>query len=852
MCSVSHLYHFCATLTSGPSSNRAPIFTFNTTGVKSITAKVTLPISVDVSVREACGQSAWGAEKTAKRDAAFEAYIQLYRAGLISDNLLPIRALDEDIAEIKTEVAKVPSLVTIAGQLNPWHLVAGQWQAMKDSSGLHCFDVSLHQDNETVATMQMLLPCALPAIPTITLYWDARTTFRATICPRSPMVTLCIHPEMAAPSTTLLLHSVFRSRMDLTKADFVALFIPSEGEDPIKWAERCAGTIKGDKLKQIDVSTLSLNKLGIIRDQSQNGVPHIPRGFPNGIPEGEVDASEAQNMGNDEAGLLLQVARFPKRMDFLHKVSEHNQKPGSRKYEALLKPEDCEIDKLPIPYAYFAAIVPSVLHRVGVRLVAAHLCNTLLAAAVFKNLDLVVTAITTSAAQEPTNYQRQEFLGDSVLKFLTSVTLASEHLRWPEGHLSRAKDHIVSNASLARAALAAGLGSFIVTEPFTGSKWRPIYVADQLENSTGQPRQLSTKTLADVVEALIGATFLDGDFTKVKVMLKVFLPKVSWSVLEDSSEVLHSAHQATDTSIIYPSHFAQLEQLVGYTFILKSLPLESLTDSSYMGSNVTTSYERLEFLGDVCLDIIVATTSFNHEPPIATHGLHLIRSAVVNANFLAFLCLALSTSVPRTNITTGSKRNDVRFWETSTPIHIWNFLRHASATIRKAQQDIIKRYESLKSPILECLQVGSHIPWALLARLDAPKFFSDIIESLIGAIYIDSRGSLAACSAYLERLGVMGYLRRLLEGGVALYHPKEELGQLADTESVKYEVFREEAEGKGEEKRLGCIVRVGEREVARVGDGVSVMEVETRAAEEAGRVLKGARADWARKRKFDV
>ncbi|KAI4095920.1 MAG: hypothetical protein Q9206_000152 [Seirophora lacunosa] len=836
---VSHLYHFCATLTTGPFSNRAPVFSVKPAGHKTFTARVLLPISVDASVREACS-SAWETEKSAKRDAAFEAYIQLYRAGLVSDNLLPVQAYDEQVAEIQTEVAKIANLVEVAGQLNPWHLVGRDWQTRtggQDLSTLHCFDVALHCEDEAVATVQMLLPCSLRVLPTFLLYWDARTVFSATIRPRSAPASQSTYPQVAAQSTALLLRSVFRNRMDIEKTDFIAFFLPAEGEDPLEWTQRFVGTIKGEEFKPTDVSNLSLNKLGMARDLSQHGRAYVIRGFQVGSLE--APATEYQSTEGDENGLYLQVSRFPKRTDFLHKVSERDEQTPAIRYTTLLKAEDCEVDKLPTPYAYFAAIIPSVLHRIGVSLVGTHLCNTLLAPASVENLELVVTALSTSAAREPTNYQRQEYLGDSVLKFLTSLTLTSDHLRWPEGHLSRAKDHIVSNASLAKAALAIGLDKFILTKSFTGSKWRPLYVAEQLEEPTGQPRLLSTKTLADVVEALIGAAFLDGGFAKAIGILKVLLPKPAWSLVEERNEILRTTHQASESSIICPPHFTQLEELVGYAFTLKSLALEALTDSSYIGPNVTTSYERLEFLGDACLDIIVATTSFNHEPPVTTHGLHLIRSAVVNADFLAFLSLTLCMSVPRATIATGNRENDVSVSETSVPLHLWNFMRHASPALRQAQQGVIERYDSLEASISESLQRLSYIPWALLARLQAPKFLSDIVESLLGAIYIDSHGSLAACEAFLERLGVMGYLRRLLEGGVALYHPKEELGQLADTETVRYEVFREE----GEEKRLGCVVRVGEREVAKAVDGVSVMEVETRAAEEAVRLLKGERGN---------
>ncbi|KAL8874525.1 MAG: hypothetical protein Q9174_000163 [Haloplaca sp. 1 TL-2023] len=834
---VSHLHHFCATISTRQFGGLAPLFDIQEQA-GNFTASVSLPISVDASVREAHGLSAWKTEKNAKRDAAFEAYAQLYRAGLLSDNLLPLRGYDEDVQEAKAPVGSIASLVQVSGQFNPWHTVARQWDSDETMSQLHAFDIELRYKSETTATMRMLIPCNLPAIPPVNLYWDASNTFTATVQQSIAVQFGSSHVESAIACTSLLLSSVFASRMDAKKTDFVALFTPSTTHDGHKWNERFNGTIKGDHLQHLDMSSVSPSKFGIVRE---NGARYILKGIQDGSSQIDEVSSEYDSAGNERPYILLQVSRFPKRSDFLHPVSIQNQQSARRTFQALLQAKDCEIDRLPLAYARFAAFVPSILHRMGLRLTAAHLCASLLAPVHFEDLELVVTAITTSAAQEPTNYQRQEFLGDSVLKFLTSLTLVSEHLRWHEGILSHAKDHIVSNASLAKAALSTGLDRFIQTRTFTGSKWRPLYVSELLECPAGEPRELSTKTLADVVEALIGAAFLSEGFDEAMNVLKIFLPSVPWASVRDRNETLFSA--AEQIPIRYPSHYTQLEDLIGYSFTLESLPLEALTDSSFVGSNVSTSYERLEFLGDVCLDIIVSATSFNHSPPVPTHGLHLIRTAVVNAHFLAFVCLTLSISVPRNNVVTGSKPSEISLTETFVQQHIWSFLRHASPAIRRAQQDCIKRYEELKTPILEALEHGTRIPWALLARLEAPKFFCDIIESVIGAIYIDSHGSLAACEAFLEKLGVMGYLRRLLDGGVALYHPKEELGKLANTEKVTYEISMEDGGDGAGEKRLGCRILIGEREVLRVGDGSSQMEVETRAAEEAVQLIKSEKME---------
>lgn len=97
-------------------------------------------------------------------------------------------------------------------------------------------------------------------------------------------------------------------------------------------------------------------------------------------------------------------------------------------------------------------------------------------------------------------------------------------------------------------------------------------------------------------------------------------------------------------------------------------------------------------------------------------------------------------------------------------------------------------------------------------------------------------------------------MRRILDQHVHIWHPKEELGVFADMEKVRYALGiddrpnEEESgaeEGEEEEEREGvvytCAVWVGEREVVRVGGGVSKEEVKTKAAERAVGILKRER-----------
>ena len=62
-------------------------------------------------------------------------------------------------------------------------------------------------------------------------------------------------------------------------------------------------------------------------------------------------------------------------------------------------------------------------------------------------------------------------------------------------------------------------------------------------------------------------------------------------------------------------------------------------------------------------------------------------------------------------------------------------------------------------------------------------------------------------------------------------------GQLADQDKVTYTIAVDEDNETGK-KRLTCKVMLGEREIVNVGDGLTRMEVETRAADEACQILR--------------
>lgn len=111
----------------------------------------------------------------------------------------------------------------------------------------------------------------------------------------------------------------------------------------------------------------------------------------------------------------------------------------------------------------------------------------------FTNQALLEQALRHRSAGTPHN-ERLEFLGDAVLSVLIAETLYHHHPRSPEGELSRMRSILVSGVHLAEVAQELELGSYI-------------------QLGTGEMKaggHLRQSILADALEALLGAVYLDG------------------------------------------------------------------------------------------------------------------------------------------------------------------------------------------------------------------------------------------------------------------------------------------------------------------------------------------------------
>lgn len=129
----------------------------------------------------------------------------------------------------------------------------------------------------------------------------------------------------------------------------------------------------------------------------------------------------------------------------------------------------------------------------------------------FKDKSLLELALTHSSYANENklkkNNERFEFLGDSVLGFVTAEYLFTEYKNRPEGEMTKLRAAVVCEKSLFKFAEQIDLGKYILLgrgEDSTGGRNRPSVVSDAFE-------------------AVVAAIYLDGGMEAVKPYILRFI-----------------------------------------------------------------------------------------------------------------------------------------------------------------------------------------------------------------------------------------------------------------------------------------------------------------------------------------
>lgn len=127
----------------------------------------------------------------------------------------------------------------------------------------------------------------------------------------------------------------------------------------------------------------------------------------------------------------------------------------------------------------------------------------------FDNKDLLDQAFTHRSwvnehkGQRHSN-ERMEFLGDAVLEFVVSKEIYQKYPDQEEGYLTALRANLVNTTALAEIALRLNLGP-------------KLFLSKGEEDGGGR---LNSSLLADTVEAVIGALFIDGGMEKAEKFIK--------------------------------------------------------------------------------------------------------------------------------------------------------------------------------------------------------------------------------------------------------------------------------------------------------------------------------------------
>ena len=132
----------------------------------------------------------------------------------------------------------------------------------------------------------------------------------------------------------------------------------------------------------------------------------------------------------------------------------------------------------------------------------------------FQNPNLLAQALTHRSFSADHN-ERLEFLGDSVLNLAVSRLLFKALADLPEGDLSRVRANLVKQETLHKLALDLGLSGL-------------MRLGEGELRSGGQKRP---SILADALEAVIGAVFLDADYQVAEALVLVLFTRLSLRML---------------------------------------------------------------------------------------------------------------------------------------------------------------------------------------------------------------------------------------------------------------------------------------------------------------------------------
>jgi endoribonuclease Dicer len=496
------------------------------------------------------------------------------------------------------------------------------------------------------------------------------------------------------------------------------------GRDSFDWTE--IGYVVDGQTPQLDLEHLEQYVDRIVVDQSDSFRRYIfhqarrdltpASEFPPGYHGREVGCKNfadyyeqvllrvPENMDQP----LIEVEKFTKVLNYLSPIVNLEAKAPRRSAQYLI-PEFCHLYPISASMYRTATLMPSIMMHIDAVLLVREVNEKL-----ETDIDetLLLEAFTTPSANMDADYERLETLGDSFLKFVATIRLYIMFPQCHEGQLHCQRIRIICNKALYRGARRLQLYKHITSQPFNRRRWRPPHFKLSTDNEEDlriklRRHELSDKTLADIVEATMGAAYLAGGVElglKSAIALQIpFDHMTEWkhfneTYTESRAQLKARVKEASKRHL----KLDHLEEITGYRFRNPLLVIEALTHASEPNSTVPC-YQRLEFLGDGILDFLVVNYLFHKYPDYEPGRMTDIKDGCVNNRVLGAMCLEMGLN---------------------------KHIIHFSSKLMGAITQFAREVELIKDSGED---IGEY--WS---DLDVPKVLSDVVESVLGAIFVDS------------------------------------------------------------------------------------------------------------------
>ncbi|KAI8053785.1 hypothetical protein BDF22DRAFT_742760 [Syncephalis plumigaleata] len=813
---ISLIYAYCQQLPRDIYCKPTPQWDFNEVSEANFVCNLTLPNNAHI--RHVPGEVT-RSKARAKRLVAFRACMELHKLGGLTEHLMPIKLNNDknELAEleaatddnkafsgtIKTFPRKIPE-IWLPKPLDG----AGEWY-------MQTLVLETSQSNELYRPMVIATRQRLPdGLDGIQLFLDKNVTGTIRLIPWPRPVLLELDMLISGVRfMSTLFHSILRKEFDYQAVGYLLFPLLASANPTV--VESCSikhidwDQIINAKNPQTSGHSSSLLELLTSRDyvyeEDTLVIDTCKHSQYYEVVNIRHDLSPTCNLAknrDDEASMITLKQELMKKykycvsktnqpllevkwikskrfnyLDPVEKPTKHDTEKNPSTIGNYAVPEACRLSPLKASVFRMGSLMPSFLYRLETALLAVEygrrfdLCTT---------LPYLSCALTLPTVHVRNNYERLEMLGDSILKIMTSTSLFIEHSADSEAFLHVRRRNIICNRELCKNAIDRNSYAYMISKSFT-RKWIPhgfavktqtnvlsnnkeiegeeveveeeveeeemidISVADtdEIEEFTiisndgsvlelnearvAYYHPLSEKMLADVIEASLGASVASyNEDAALQCAIKMGVPLIGspsrWSAFK---ELLPPPPEFPEDTI-YTVNVKAVESILGYTFKHSAYLVEAFTHGSAQAP-ITKCYQRLEYLGDAVLDYLVVDLYYHRYPELDPGGISEIKDATVSNEFLSTICVLLK---------------------------LHHYLDHFSDPLARDIDEFTARLTERRAKLKD---KGEY--WR---GLKSPKVMGDLVESSLGAIYLDSGFDLDVTRKAFNRL-----IRPLIDDRIA-------------------------------------------------------------------------------------